>query len=238
LFARIKGNGEIRLINCIFKGNQAFNGAGIFAENKEAGSVVLINNTFSGNEASNVAGGANFVFEKATSACQIYNNIFWNNLAVLQPGLLIRNDTGASVNLFNNDMEDYKVSATAALTKAYNIKQDPLLTADLDLQEGSPCIDTGANNAPFLPGTDIGGNLRMVDGDGNGSVIADMGAYEVSRVYPSGGTFGTRILLVGPGYGSKKGKVLVGNSVSKILEWTDESVRCEITKSLLPGGMT
>ena len=116
MFARIKGNGEIRLINCIFKGNQAFNGAGIFAENKEAGSVVLINNTFSGNEASNVAGGANFVFEKATSACQIYNNIFWNNLAVLQPGLLIRNDTGASVNLFNNDMEDYKVSTTATLT--------------------------------------------------------------------------------------------------------------------------
>lgn len=61
---------------------------------------------------------------------------------------------------------------------------------DLRLQAGSPCVDRGTNIVdidPFTPGTqllpplDLGGAPRLVDGDGNGSKLVDMGAHEYQR---------------------------------------------------------
>ena len=49
---------------------------------------------------------------------------------------------------------------------------------DLHLQARSPVIDKGDNSAPDLPATDKDGETRIQDGDGNGSAIVDMGAYE------------------------------------------------------------
>ena len=49
------------------------------------------------------------------------------------------------------------------------------------------------------------------------------------------GTIGTRITVLGSGYGAKKGKVLVGTVALKILEWTDSSVRCQLMRPLFPG---
>ena len=48
---------------------------------------------------------------------------------------------------------------------------------DLHLGSGSPAIDTGTNSAISLP-TDLDGNPRIVDGDGDGHATVDMGAYE------------------------------------------------------------
>ena len=61
---------------------------------------------------------------------------------------------------------------------------------DLRLDAASPCIDRGTNVLdvdPFTPGTqllpplDLGGAPRLVDGDGNGSKLVDMGAHEYQR---------------------------------------------------------
>ena len=52
------------------------------------------------------------------------------------------------------------------------------LEEDLHLNSGSPCIDTGDNHAPQLPGTDKDGKPRIIDGDNDGETIVDMGAYE------------------------------------------------------------
>jgi len=46
----------------------------------------------------------------------------------------------------------------------------------------SPCIDAGDNNAVTVP-NDLDGNPRIVDGDYNGSIIVDMGAYEFPSDY-------------------------------------------------------
>jgi hypothetical protein len=70
---------------------------------------------------------------------------------------------------------------------------DPLFanpgTGDYHLAPGSPCIDAGTNDpAPGLPATDLEGNARCIDGDGDKVKVADMGAYEAPRSKPSGGT--------------------------------------------------
>ena len=42
----------------------------------------------------------------------------------------------------------------------------------------SPMVDAGDSSVPDLPDRDLRGQSRIVDGDGNGQAIIDMGAYE------------------------------------------------------------
>ena len=53
---------------------------------------------------------------------------------------------------------------------------------DFRLFADSPCVDAGSN--AFVPedlATDLAGGARIVDGDGDGSAIIDMGAYEYTE---------------------------------------------------------
>ena len=63
-----------------------------------------------------------------------------------------------------------------------NISADPLFTdptqGDYHLQQGSPSIDAGDNLTPNLPDTDIDEDPRILEGDGNGTAIVDMGVDE------------------------------------------------------------
>ncbi len=61
----------------------------------------------------------------------------------------------------------------------------PMLLPNLGLPFGSPAVDIGG--ADLLPGapTDLAGNPRPADGDGNGTVLNDAGAFE--RVYSRDG---------------------------------------------------
>jgi len=69
-------------------------------------------------------------------------------------------------------------NGTANVEGQGNINEDPLFAGpdDFHLKPGSPSIDTG-DPASTLD-TDIEGNVRPVDGDGNGSKLPDQGAYE------------------------------------------------------------
>lgn len=49
------------------------------------------------------------------------------------------------------------------------------------------------------------------------------------------GTIGTQVTMDGPGFGNKKGKVLVGGAATKIIAWTDASITYEIKKGLPVG---
>jgi hypothetical protein len=46
------------------------------------------------------------------------------------------------------------------------------------LSIGSPAIDAGTNSAPDLTMLDLAGKPRIVDGDGDGNPVIDMGAFE------------------------------------------------------------
>ena len=54
-------------------------------------------------------------------------------------------------------------------------------------------------------------------------------------ISPGEGTIGTEITIPGSGFGTTKGKVLVGNVVLKILEWTDSLSDPNYRKLLSPG---
>jgi predicted outer membrane repeat protein len=62
--------------------------------------------------------------------------------------------------------------------KPVDPKKAPTTSGDLHLSDGSPAIDTGNNIFVTDVPKDLDGNQRKVDGDGNGTKIVDMGAYE------------------------------------------------------------
>jgi hypothetical protein len=63
-----------------------------------------------------------------------------------------------------------------------DISADPLFvsptTGNYHLRPGSPVIDAGDNSAADLPATDLDGNPRIQDGNGDGIAVVDMGVYE------------------------------------------------------------
>lgn len=63
-----------------------------------------------------------------------------------------------------------------------NLKADPKFDATFHLQDGSPCLDHGPSPATFTgtPTSDLAGDLRLRDFDGDGLAQNDCGAYERS----------------------------------------------------------
>jgi hypothetical protein len=54
-------------------------------------------------------------------------------------------------------------------------------------------------------------------------------------IYPSEGTMGTELEITGSNFGINKGKVLVGSTVLKVLEWNNEFIQAVLTKPMDPG---
>ena len=49
------------------------------------------------------------------------------------------------------------------------------------------------------------------------------------------GTIGTRVTITGSSFGVKKGRVLIGDAATKIINWSGSAITCEIKKPLTPG---
>jgi hypothetical protein len=56
-----------------------------------------------------------------------------------------------------------------------------------------------------------------------------------TAVTPGEGTFGTEVTINGFNFGIKKGKVFIGGTALKVLEWSDGSILCSLTKVIAPG---
>lgn len=67
-----------------------------------------------------------------------------------------------------------------------NISEDPLYldpaTGNYRLSPYSPLVDAGNNSAPNIPAEDLDGLPRIIDGNGDGLAVIDIGAYE-SQVF-------------------------------------------------------
>ncbi len=189
--------------NTVFSGNTAINDGGAIYNfpNSSGGTldIDMVNTSFSKNSALSKGGSIyteplNFA---GTFDMSIVNSIMWSSTDItgfneicLGSGLLaikysdVRGILGAGVvancdggvSTFTNGGNNRNINPQFV---DFDGPDAVLGTADdnLDLQAASPVIDKGQNSASVEP-LDFLGRTRIVDGDANGSVKVDMGAYE------------------------------------------------------------
>ena len=143
----------------------------------------VVNNTIADNSADSGSAVLGDGFDAAT---QLTNNILTGSgpASVLQCGDL--NDPNPPL-ISHNDVFNagsgprYGGICTDQTGLNGNISADPLFVdpaaANLHLRPGSPAVDTGLNAG--APATDIDGDPRPLDGNGDGVVVVDIGADEV-----------------------------------------------------------
>ncbi len=56
-----------------------------------------------------------------------------------------------------------------------------------------------------------------------------------SPISPDQGTIGTEFIIPGPGFGARRGKVLLGTVALKTTQWSNDSIQCQLTRPLSPG---
>ncbi len=173
------GGGILRLTNTTVSGNTAANNAGGIY-NILGATVELANTTVSSNTAANNAGG---IYNDTGGTLRLANTVVARNTATTNP------DTRGTFNSQGNNLIGNTTGATgfvASDLKNVNPLLGPLrnnggLTNTHALLPGSPAVDAGSNaTCPFA---DQRGVLRK-DGDENGTVICDIGAFERNDLIP------------------------------------------------------
>jgi hypothetical protein len=190
--------------NCTFSGNSAGSGGGM--HNNSHSSPTVTSCTFSGNTAADYGGGmANYGAFPTVTNCTFSGNsaadfgggmgnstseTAVSGIAYLANCILWGDTDSSGANEISGYLFHTHVSYSVVqggFTGDGNIDLDPLFVhddpyagvVDLHLQEGSPCIDTGSNDAvPEDLTTDLDGNPRIVDGNDETTATVDMGAYE------------------------------------------------------------
>ncbi len=185
-------SGNINVNDSTFSQNNADKGGGIYADLYNA-TANIINNSFYKNTAASGDSGGGIYASLGTENdnLNLYNNILWENDAGNSGNDAYVRVSGGSQNVYNNDFScnDFDGNSDCLVVNnptnynyGGNISQDPLFAdpdnGDLHLTSGSPCIDKGNNDAPEIPKTDFEGDKRILDGDGDGNAIVDIGADE------------------------------------------------------------
>ena len=162
------------IVNCTFSGNLADKGAAMLNNNAHS---IVSNCTFEENIASLGGGG---LFNTYSATPVVTNSILWNN----SPDE-VYDEINAHTVVNYSDVQ----MSSGIYPGIGNINANPLLTFDYHVLPTSPCIDAGNNSAPNLPATDFEGDNRVIDGDGDGTAIVDMGADEAPTSIVSDGSW-------------------------------------------------
>ena len=198
------------------------------------------------------------ILTNATSAAPIIaNNILMGNGLNTAIACNKSSDT-LDVDFLNNNIFNTG-GITAAGCQGFsmgsqgNISEDPLMLNpdgnSFHLLSGSPSIDSGLNSVLGIPSSDIDGNPRIVDGDLDGSVIIDQGAYESSQsgtlvfyddyleISESGGAVTTMVCRVGGSQGPLSIDLITNddtaisgvhyNSASFVVNFADSETGCK-----------
>ncbi len=145
------------MVNCLLAENAAGGSGGAVSVNR--GMVSMFNCTVAGNSAAGTGGGLDAADE---GTADVANSIMWDNgTDMAGPGITV----------------SYTLAQDGVMPGTGNISADPLFLdqsgGDFSLGSASPCIDSAANDVS--PATDIEGDTRPTDGDGDLLPIADMG---------------------------------------------------------------
>jgi len=164
---------NLSLTNVTFTGNYTIggNGGGIYSHY----STLSLNHvTFTQNNVPSFRTGAGLY--ASNGSVVVTNSIFWENYKL--------GDTSTELNQISTN------ETTPAVTYSLiqggwggtgNLNEDPLLGALADNGGFTPTHALGAGS----PATDQRGFWRPIDGDGNGSALCDMGAYEYGSHLPA-----------------------------------------------------
>ena len=175
--------GNPSLLNVIITDNNAYyyGGGIVFLESNPS----LINVTITGNSATLFYSGGIFCTDNSNPS--LINCILWNDSP--QEIYFSEEEDPNSITISYSDIQGGEAGIVTNNNGTVNwlegnINEDPLFGGTgedpYSLLEYSPCIDAGIPDTTGLnlPPWDIIGNLRIWDGDGNGTAIIDMGAYE------------------------------------------------------------
>jgi hypothetical protein len=175
---------DASITNNVIYGNQASQGGGIYwLVPSGARGPFVFNNTIAGNQANN---GLAVYADGFDQQASLTNNILVGNgtAAVVECGSL--NDPYPPIIRFNDVRNEgtgarYTGLCTDQTGVNGNISADPLFVGaaagNYHIQQGSPAVDAGTNAG--APATDIDGDPRPLDGNGDGIAIVDMGADEL-----------------------------------------------------------
>jgi subtilisin family serine protease len=173
-------------INCAIQQNSAQDGGGLLQSYQVSSTVE--NCTIAGNSAEGTGGGIAAVYEPNSI---LVNSILWANTP-----------QGEQVYIGKDFAPPYKmhvsfsdiqggpsgvVDPNASISwGSGNMNQDPLFAfpQDSHLLSGSPCIDRGTADVSSGAPTDRDGSLRQLDGNQDGLLQVDMGAYEFDLSRP------------------------------------------------------
>ncbi len=173
------------VVQNLFIKNSSPQGGGVYyLVPSGANGPTLVNNTFFDNTATTGMGSAIYANDFDVPS-HLYNNVV--DEVSSQTAVYCGNLNSSTIPVFfNNDVvasggTNYGGICSDQSGSNGNISADPLFVKapmNLQLQAGSPAIDAGTNSAPDLPKKDLAGKPRIVDGNGDGSKIVDIGAYE------------------------------------------------------------
>lgn len=171
--------------------NQSSEGGGVFwLVGSGLRGPLLISNTIANNDARQGSGVFADGFDALT---QLVNNII-----VVKAGQIALfcgdfNDQNSPIIKFNNIFSAQGMAYGGICPDKTgtdgNISADPQFVdpsaGNYHLRPGSPSIDKGDNTAPNLPVTDLDGDPRILDGNGDGEAVVDQGVDEVAPQGPS-----------------------------------------------------
>lgn len=175
----IAWDSRVELEGNVIAGNRAQYGGGIalLSLTPESQAPVIRHCTITANRAT--VGGGGLCLREARP--ELRNVVLWGNEA--DTGAEIREEWDAEVAI-----SDSVVAGSFSGERV--IDADPLLVGDEEEggrcpypyrpTAGSPCIDEGGVTTPPIDDWDLLGNPRVVDGDGDGEAIVDIGAVELA----------------------------------------------------------
>jgi hypothetical protein len=173
---------DLSMKNVVASNNSAIRGAGVYCNNNSL--LEVFNSTISNNSASFIGGG---LYCSGGSHIQFINSIVWGNIPsqIMMQGIYSDNSITISYSDIQDGEEGIEISGTGTLNWWIgNIQDDPEFIGygedPYQLSDFSPCIDKGTPDVSGLnlPEDDLMGNIRTWDGDGDGTAVVDMGAYE------------------------------------------------------------